>query len=560
MDFQIAGIGDTGAAVSYDTHVRISPKAFVSISTITDLGSNSNRWETIYANNIDVLGDITVVDRIIGIADTAEKLGIGSTATNGAVYYPSFVKNTGTRSNQYFYTDTGFKIRQYDSANRVELTVDGNLIAGNGNGSVGLTVDDGYGDASITFNHRLGTPDQNGNAARISFNANDSSNSKLEFQVKDGVTSGTPVTLTTVAYISPTVGPSTGGIFPEASDTYRLGSASHRWKDVYAQSFNGQFVGTADTAKQIQVQEITSDDDYFLTFVNSNNTAGVEDEFLYTNSNISFNIPDNKLNVSALGVTNAITAGSLSVTGNTNLNGGTTNIGNGTDDRVNFTAKVNSNIIPNGTKNIGGTGTNERWGTIYATALDIPTTATIAGKAASAGKLEPGAAIEFTGGDLNGTTSKTFTGESKVSFALNLKNIITPAPSGTYGSSTAVPKIQVDAKGRVTSITTENIAFGTPAATQIDQYSDIEIVNGGTSNYQLNNELVIFTGNNGVYNLPTSPAAKTKITFRVGDGTNNRIDPGTRSINSEGGIFYLDVPNASFALVYIDNTVEWVMV
>jgi len=561
IDFQIAGIGDTGAAVSYGSTLRLSSNSFVAISPLIDLGSSSNRWEKIYAKDIDVSNDITVTNKVIGISTAADKIGIGSTATDGVVYYPSFVKNTGARSNQYFYTDPGFTIRQYNTASQVELLVDGNLIAGNGNGSVGLTVDDGYGNASVTFNHRLGTPDQNGNAARISFNANDTSNSKLEFQVKDGVTSGTPVTLTTVAYISPTVGPSTGGIFPEASDTYRLGSASHRWKDVYAQSFNGQFVGTADTAKQIQVQEITSDDDYFLTFVNSNNTAGVEDEFLYTNSNISFNIPDNKLNVSALGVTNAITAGSLSVTGNTNLNGGTTNIGNGTGDRVNFAAKVNSNIIPNGTKNIGGTGTDERWGTIYATALDIPTTATIAGKAASAGKLDPGAQIEFTGGDLNGTTSQTFTGESKVSFALNLENIITPAPSGTFGSSTAVPKIQVDAKGRVTSITTEDIAFGTPAATQIDQYSDIEIIgNSSVVNYQLNNELVIFNGSGSRYVLPTSPAAKTKITFRVGDGTNNRIDPGTRSINSEGGIFYLDVPNASFALVYIDNTVGWVMV
>jgi len=564
MDFQIAGIGDTGAAVSYGSTLRLSSNSFVAISKLTDLGSSSNRWETIYANNIDVLGDITVVDRIIGIADTAEKLGIGSTATNNAVYYPSFVKNTGTRSNQYFYTDPGFKIRQYNTASQVELLVDGNLIAGNGNGSVGLTVDDGYGNANVTFNHRLGTPDQNGNAARISFNANDTSNSKLEFQVKDNVTSGTPVALTTIAYISPTVGVSTGGFFPEASDTYRLGSASHRWKDVYAQSFNGQFVGTADTAKQIQVQEITSGNDYFLTFVNSNNTSGVEEEFLYTNSNISFNIPDNKLNVNALGVTNAISGGSLTISGNTNLNGGTTNIGNAVADRVNFTAKVDSNIIPNGTKNIGGTGTNERWGTIYATALDIPSTATIAGIASAAKKLDPGAKIEFKDGDLNGTTSKNFTGESTVSFALNLKDIITPAPSGTYGSTTTVPVIEVDAKGRVTSIGTSSIAFGDPAATQIDQYSDIEIINNGTSNYQVNNELVIFTGTSGRYNLPTSPAEKTKITFRVGDGSGggngNLIDPGTKTINSEVGALYLDVPNSSFSLVYVNDTIQWIII
>lgn len=78
------------------------------------------------------------------------------------------------------------------------LTAGHDIIAGgNDDGQVALTINDGYGDASITFNHTNGTPDRSGSSARITSSV-DSNQELLDFQLKSSVTSGTPTTLTSV--------------------------------------------------------------------------------------------------------------------------------------------------------------------------------------------------------------------------------------------------------------------------------------------------------------------------------------------------------------------------
>ena len=64
-------------------------------------------------------------------------------------------------------------------------------------GTVGLTLNDGYGNANLTFNHTGGIPDRSGSSARISSNV-DSNQELLDFQLKSSVTSGTPTALTSV--------------------------------------------------------------------------------------------------------------------------------------------------------------------------------------------------------------------------------------------------------------------------------------------------------------------------------------------------------------------------
>ncbi len=78
------------------------------------------------------------------------------------------------------------------------LTAGHDIIAGgNDDGRVALTINDGFGNANITFNHNQGIPDKSGSSARI-ISSVDSNQEVLEFQLKGSVTAGTPVGLTPV--------------------------------------------------------------------------------------------------------------------------------------------------------------------------------------------------------------------------------------------------------------------------------------------------------------------------------------------------------------------------
>lgn len=90
------------------------------------------------------------------------------------------------------------------SAGAPTWDVNGNLTAGydiiaggNHAGKVALTINDGYGNANLTFNHTDGIPDVNGSSGRITC-AVDSNQEVMEFQLKGSVTAETPVTLTSV--------------------------------------------------------------------------------------------------------------------------------------------------------------------------------------------------------------------------------------------------------------------------------------------------------------------------------------------------------------------------
>lgn len=50
------------------------------------------------------------------------------------------------------------------------METDGYVVAGVGSGGVALTHNDGYGNASVTFNHKSGVPEQDGSSGRITVN------------------------------------------------------------------------------------------------------------------------------------------------------------------------------------------------------------------------------------------------------------------------------------------------------------------------------------------------------------------------------------------------------
>ena len=71
----------------------------------------------------------------------------------------------------------------------------GNIEIGNGSGSVAMTINDGYGNANLAFNHAFGVPDVNGNALRIETNVDSTSNATIIFEGKSNVSANTAVGL-----------------------------------------------------------------------------------------------------------------------------------------------------------------------------------------------------------------------------------------------------------------------------------------------------------------------------------------------------------------------------
>ena len=71
-----------------------------------------------------------------------------------------------------------------------DYSTTGDLVSGRGSGGVALTINDGYGNANVTFNHQDGVPEQNGNSLRIETNTDASTNASFIFEGKSNVTGG----------------------------------------------------------------------------------------------------------------------------------------------------------------------------------------------------------------------------------------------------------------------------------------------------------------------------------------------------------------------------------
>jgi len=79
-----------------------------------------------------------------------------------------------------------------------QIRTTSHIEAGNGTGGVALTVNDGYGNANVTWNHVGGVPDVSGNAARIEVNSDATTNAKMMFELGSGVTSGVATGLNSI--------------------------------------------------------------------------------------------------------------------------------------------------------------------------------------------------------------------------------------------------------------------------------------------------------------------------------------------------------------------------
>lgn len=66
----------------------------------------------------------------------------------------------------------------------------GNLESGRASGGVALTINDGQGDANVTFNHANGTAEQAGNVGRIEVNTDTTTSAYMAFHVANNASAG----------------------------------------------------------------------------------------------------------------------------------------------------------------------------------------------------------------------------------------------------------------------------------------------------------------------------------------------------------------------------------
>jgi len=128
--------------------------------------------------------------------------------------------------------------------------------------------------------------------------------------------------------------------------------------------------------------------------------------------------------------------GNVTVTGTTTFNGGTLTLGDAATDNIVFGGEVDSNIIPDddGAYDLGSS--TKEWKDLFIDGTAHIDTLDVDGNAGVVGDL-------------------TVTGTTTLSTKLASSNLANSGVSaGTYGSSTAIPILVVNAQGQVTSAST----------------------------------------------------------------------------------------------------------
>ena len=113
------------------------------------------------------------------------------------------------------------------------VSTTGYVEAGRGNGSAAIGTGDGYGNSNLTFNHRAGIPDQDGNAGRIQCNVDATSNAQIILGVLSNVTEGVEADVTDVLTVSETGITSSGAVTASGDVTaYSDERLKKNWRNV----------------------------------------------------------------------------------------------------------------------------------------------------------------------------------------------------------------------------------------------------------------------------------------------------------------------------------------
>ena len=556
----------TGISTHYD---KILPGG--TTQTI-DIGSTSQRWNNIYAKNVDAT---TFNGAFQGNADTASKVATIKNENNLS-FYPTFVSNNNTSStNEFLYTDVGIS---YNPSSNL-LSIGGSINLGS----------DSSGPTATPYNINLGNTYSNG-ATRDKLKIylyNDTTadtsqkygfgvGSNGDIQHHSNVTHDFYISNTKIATVDST------GIIPQGTtETLNLGGPSNHWNNVYAKTFNGAFQGIADKSDLIKTIKNETDAKFYPTFVDINNTTA-DYESVYTDAGISYNPLTNLLTTSSL----SLGSGSYFGTSPLVINGTT-----GENDSHLLIKKPSQSAYsvltwdgaiyqsantyysdgswvqssPSGNNNnqlfVFQPGSGARWyasnnGTgSWNVASDVQLwndagvwQSNVSGNSDTASKLQTARTISI--GDVSGgatsdlTWSVSFDGSVGVNSAATLKTV--NSNTGTFGSSTTIPQITVDGKGRITSVTNQTISSEINVATA-DYATNAGIstnLKGGlTGNipYQSSSNNTVFLSNgssgwllksNGVDNAPSW----VNPSLGFNEDTANYADNAGISTNIKGGV------------------------
>jgi hypothetical protein len=219
-NLNVLGISTLGSdsTDTVDINARIRTDLIPSQNYTYDLGSPTLAWDSIYADEL-------YANLFVGIANTA--LTIRTASNNSStINYLTFVdSNNGSLAYENVYTSAN--IKYVPSTGSLEF----NNLSLLGNSNVA-------GIATFSGNVILGN---NVNADEVTFNSKIAS-----------------------------------AILPTLNDTFDLGSLSLKWNEVYATTFNGQFIGNADTASRLENSRniaITGDLSWNVNFDGSTNVT-----------------------------------------------------------------------------------------------------------------------------------------------------------------------------------------------------------------------------------------------------------------------------------------------
>jgi hypothetical protein len=179
--------------------------------TIDPAAVGDNTGTVVIAGNLQIDGTTTTINSTtVNIDDLNIQLATGAinaAAANGAGLTVDCGSDTdatftydGTNDKWDFNKNATFSGTISSGA----ITSTSYITASSAHGGVSLTHNDGYGNANVTFNHRSGVPEQNGQAARIAVNTDGTGTEGIiEFEVSaSDVTSGTAVNLTTAMVLA----------------------------------------------------------------------------------------------------------------------------------------------------------------------------------------------------------------------------------------------------------------------------------------------------------------------------------------------------------------------